>query len=251
MPEEEAAADERIRSFMATLKDHGDIHAMFDILPDIYFYIKDSECQFVLCNDATLKLFNLKKKSEIVGKTEYDFFPTRMADPIRHDDLEIMRTGVAIVKRTEVIVDENGQLTWVSTSKLPLYGRAENVLGLMGTTRVLSRTDMLPENYLQFAPVIEFIQSNYHQSIDVANLAAMSHLSVSQFRKRFRQLFNLAPQQFILKVRVQAACHLLSNSDESLATIAAKCGFCDQSYFTRQFSAFLDISPKKYRDTWS
>ena len=78
----------------------------------------------------------------------------------------------------------------------------------------------------------------------------MSGLSDSQFRRRFRQQFKLPPQQFVLKVRMQAACHLLSATDESLAEVALLCGFCDQSYFTRQFRAFFDLSPKRYREIW-
>ncbi|MEM9160473.1 MAG: AraC family transcriptional regulator, partial [Verrucomicrobiota bacterium] len=228
----------------------GNLEAMFDILPDIYFYVKDRECRWVLCNEASLRLLNLKSKDEIVGKTEYDFFPKKVADTIHQDDLDLIENNRSLINRTELIVDEIGHMLWVSTNKLPLYGHDGEVRGLMGTTRVLRRSDTLPDSFQQFAKAVEFIQKRYSEPIDVKELARMSGLSDSQFRRRFGQLFGAAPQQFVLKVRLQAACHLLSSSDESLSEIAQRCGFCDQSYFTRQFRGFFDISPKKYRDTW-
>jgi AraC-like DNA-binding protein len=246
-----AALDSRVTTFMSLLRDHGNIESMFDILPDIYFYVKDADCQFVLCNDATLQLFNLKRKSDIIGKTEYEFFPKKMADPIHKDDENVVRNNQKIVNRTELIVDDQGGLVWVSTNKIPIYGYLGEVLGLMGTTRVLRRQDMLPDTFRHFAPVIEYIQKNYHKPIEVSYLSELCCLSESQFRKRFRQLFSLPPHQFIIKVRIQAACHLLKTTNEGLCDIAIKTGFCDQSYFTRQFRSFLALSPKKYRDRWS
>lgn len=245
-----ASVDPRTEKFMAQLRDHGNVEIMFDILPDIYFYIKDKNYQFVLCNDATSRLFNLKKKSDVIGKTEFEFFPKKIADAIRHDDYRIMHHAESIVNRTEMIVNEFGNLIWVSTSKLPLLGHKGEVLGVMGTTRVLREAESLPEDYQPFATAINYIQENYHTVIDVTELANMCFLSNSQFRSRFRAVFTMPPQQFILKVRIQAACHLLSTTEKSLTDIAMHCGFCDQSYFTRQFRSSLDISPKKYRERW-
>jgi len=235
---------------MAQLRDHGNVETMFDILPDIYFYIKDTNYQFVLCNDATSRLFNLNKKSDVIGKTEFEFFPKKIADAIRHDDYRIIHHAESIVNRTELIVNELGSLIWVSTSKLPVYGHKSEVLGVMGTTRVLREAESLPEDYQPFGAAIKYIQENYHKVIDVTELADMCFLSNSQFRSRFRAVFTMPPQQFILKVRIQAACHLLSNSERNLTDVAMSCGFCDQSYFTRQFKSSLDISPKKYRERW-
>ncbi len=82
---------------MVQLRDHGNIETMFDILPDIYFYIKDKNYQFVLSNAATSRLFNLKKKSDVIGKTEYELFPKKIADAIRHDDFRVIYHAESIV----------------------------------------------------------------------------------------------------------------------------------------------------------
>ena len=134
--------EKHISRFLSGLRDRGSIEAMFDILPDIYFYIKDVNCRWVMCNKACLRLLNLRNHNEIYGATEYEFFPPKIAEMIRQDDCDVISNNRPIINRTELIVDETGHLTWVSTNKLPLIANDGTVAGLMGTTRVLTRSGL-------------------------------------------------------------------------------------------------------------
>ena len=223
---------------------------MFDLLPDIYFYVKDRNCRWVMCNQACLRLLNFRDQSEVYGATERDFYPPGIAEAIYNDDRDVIDNNRRIINRTELIVDETGHLTWVSTNKLPLVGKDGGVAGLMGTTRVLTRSDQLPEDYQQFREVIDYIQTHVGDRIDVKELANIAHLSDSHFRKRFKARFRLSPQEFILRTRLQAASKMLISSDTAVIDVALACGFNDQSYFTKQFSKFFEQSPKRYRATW-
>ncbi|MCP4316596.1 MAG: AraC family transcriptional regulator [Hyphomicrobiales bacterium] len=223
---------------------------MFDILPDIYFYIKDENCRWIMCNKASLRLLNFRDQTEVYGATEYDFFPPKIAETIHLDDRDVIDNRRRIINRTELIVDETGHLIWVSSNKLPLIAKDGNVAGLMGTTRILTRSDGLPEEYQQFRSVIDHIQANVDEKIDIKELAQISCLSNSQFRKRFRTHFRLSPQEFILRTRLQAASKILISTDRPIINVALSCGFGDQSYFTRQFSKFFEQSPIRYRATW-
>lgn len=78
----------------------------------------------------------------------------------------------------------------------------------------------------------------------------ISSLSDSQFRKRFRRLFRMSPQEFILKTRLQLAAKLLSTTNSPLIQVALKSGYCDQSYFTKRFHGFFGVTPKEYRRVW-
>ena len=95
--------------------------------------------------------------------------------------------------------------------------------------------------------VVNHVLANYSERIDVSTLAAMAHLSVSQFDCKFKRVFQITPQQFILRVRVDAASQALANSDQSVAGIALKAGFYDQSYFTKQFRVQTGMTPTAYR----
>lgn len=217
-------------------------------LADVYFYVKDVHSRWRECNSAALTLFNAAKKSDVLGKTDWDFYPERIAKEIIQDDRSVIESGRSIVNKLEVIVDETGRLLWVLTTKTPARDRGGRICGLMGLTRPVGTTDMLPEDYRQFSKVIDYIEGHYRASLEVSELARIACLSESQFRKRFVKLFKISPSKFINRIRVQTAAKLLLSGDAAIAEIALQCGFCDQSYFTRQFSNFFGLTPKKYRD---
>jgi len=239
-----------VSKFLSGLRGRGNVEEMFDLIPDIYFYIKDRNCRWIMCNTACLRLLNIRDQKEVYGATERDFFPPEIAEMIYLDDREVIDNNRRIINRTELIVDEMGHLIWVSTSKIPLAAKDGTITGLMGTTRVLTRSDRLPDEYQQFRPAIDHIQDNIGEKIDIRELARLSFLSDSHFRKRFRARFRLSPREFILRTRLQTASKMLITTDKPIITVALSCGFGDQSYFTRQFSRFFEQSPKRYRATW-
>ena len=160
----------------------------------------------------------------------------------------MIETGVPIINKLEVIVDQAGRLLWVLTTKTAARDKHGRICGLMGLTRAVDTTDMLPEGYRQFSKVITHVEERYKTSLEVSELARIACLSESQFRKRFVKMFKISPSKFVNRIRVQTAAKLLLSGDDPIAEIALQCGFCDQSYFTRQFSSFFGLTPKRYRD---
>lgn len=235
------------KEFFAELGDMAWAFDMFDSIPDIYFYVKDRNSRWIMCNEAAVRHLGFNYKDRGYGLTEHDFFPQAIADAIHADDRKVILYGEKIIAKTEIILDEFGLLTWVSTNKLPLFGKRGEIIGLMGATRVLRRYDDLPEAYQPFRRAIEYIQSNIDRSISIQMLSRESNLSISQFRKRFHLLFGIAPNEFILRTRLQRAARLLVNTDRALSRIALDCGFCDQSYFTKRFRDFFGVTPRRYR----
>ena len=239
-----------VRSFLLQLEEQPWFMSVFDNLPDVLFYIKDTNSRWITCNQASLRFLNFATVDEVMGAVEHDFFPKVIADAIHADDQEVIGNNRRIVNRTELIVDDTGLLTWVSTSKTPLHARDGGILGLAGTTQVLHRLDDLPSDYQPFRRVMAKIQEDIESGIVVSDLAMLMGLSESQFRKRFKSQFRLSPQEFILRARLQRAARLLSGSSLALSRVALKAGFCDQSYFTKQFRVFFGIPPKRYRQVW-
>ncbi len=221
---------------------------ILDHLADVYFYVKDVDSRWQECNSATLTLFNASRKSEVLGKTDWDFYPEEIAREIIQDDRSVIESGKPIVNKLEVIVNETGRLLWVLTTKTPARDARGRICGVMGLTRPVGTTDLLPEGYRQFSKVIAHVEERYRSSLEVSELARIACLSESQFRKRFVKLFKISPSKFINRIRVQTAAKLLLSSKEPISEIALQCGFCDQSYFTRQFSHFFGLTPKRYRD---
>ena len=60
----------------------------------------------------------------------------------------------------------------------------------------------------------------------------------------------MTPMQYVLRVRINASCQLLTSTGRSVAEIALACGFYDQSYFTKQFHKQLGQTPTEYRSRY-
>lgn len=88
---------------------------------------------------------------------------------------------------------------------------------------------------------------NFDQEINLSNLASELGISYSWLRKKFRQQFGLAPNQYIVKLRIQKARDLLTLSNKSVKEIAVACGFSSPYYFSRYFKKETGVSPQKFR----
>jgi transcriptional regulator GlxA family with amidase domain len=100
--------------------------------------------------------------------------------------------------------------------------------------------------YTEIQAVLEYVCDNFSQSIEIKELAALVHLSVSQFERRFRKVFQISPLKHIMNVRIRAAS-LRFTTNDTIAAIALDCGFYDHSHFTRNFRKIMGSSPKEYR----
>ena len=240
----------KVDNFFSKVENSSWLLNVFDGLPDTLFYIKDKKSRWITCNEASLRFLNFSSKEDVFGIIEADFFPQVLADTIRQDDINVIQNNQEITDRAELIIDKMAVPTWVVTNKKPLLDSSGDVIGLVGTTRLLHNLDSLSDEYQPFTEVMAYIQKNIGASIQLEELAKIMKLSISQFRKKFKLTFNLSPQEFILRTRLKRAARLLSETEQPLIKIAIQCGYCDQSYFTKQFSDFYGNTPKQYRKTW-
>ncbi|WP_252181301.1 AraC family transcriptional regulator [Azospirillum sp. B4] len=80
----------------------------------------------------------------------------------------------------------------------------------------------------------------------VSQAARRAGLSREGYSRRFKRLHGLAPQEFRLLDRLNAARCLL-RSGESIAAVAADTGFADQSHLGRCFRRAFGVTPGRYR----
>ena len=227
----------------------GGLESLFENLPNVSFWVKDLEGRFVMGNQQVVRMCGLREESELIGKTDFDFFPKHVAEHFRRDDLNVIHTKKKTVDRIEPISNDDGSLSWYTTNKVPVHGKDGKIIGVAGTTRHLNKGPG-PQPYMEFSAVMEFITKNYAQSIEIGQLAKIAALSVSQFERRFQRIFQESPSQFIIKVRINAACKELVNNHNLIGWVANASGFSDQSYFSKQFVKFMGITPRQYREKY-
>ena len=95
--------------------------------------------------------------------------------------------------------------------------------------------------------VKDYIDANLQQDLPLVKLAAIAQISPAYFARLFKQSEGITPHQYILKRRVTRAKTLLSYSPLSLAEIAIRVGFCDQSHLTRCFKRLVGVTPTQFR----
>jgi len=99
----------------------------------------------------------------------------------------------------------------------------------------------------QVASALNMIAQSYHADITVDRLAKACNMSLSYFRKVFRENLGVSPQQYIIRVRLSMAEHLLSTTDKKILAISEEVGFNSLSSFNRLFKKTYGISPRHFR----
>lgn len=95
--------------------------------------------------------------------------------------------------------------------------------------------------------VIEYLLSHFFEDIAIDQLVVMADMRKTMFFAKFKEVTSLSPNEFISRLRLQAAIYLLDYSDKSVTDIAFECGFHSLSYFNKQFKQFKSLSPREYR----
>lgn len=93
--------------------------------------------------------------------------------------------------------------------------------------------------------VKEYINNHINQDLRLDEVAAIAQLSSYHFLRLFRQSMGVTPHQYILQCRLNQAKYLLQHSNLSIAEIAARTGFCDQSHLTRYCKRIMGVTPKQ------
>jgi two-component system cell cycle sensor histidine kinase/response regulator CckA len=109
------------------------LRTLVDALPDVVF-TKDRNARFVTGNPAARTLMGFQHESELVGKTTADMFPPELAAHYQNDDASVL-AGETVVNREERSVRPDGGAVWYLTTKLPLYDREGEAIGLIGISR--------------------------------------------------------------------------------------------------------------------
>jgi AraC family transcriptional regulator len=92
-----------------------------------------------------------------------------------------------------------------------------------------------------------YISVHLQTRIEMANLARVAQCSRGRFQRAFRASFGCTPQQYVIRMRIQRAQHLMSMCTDSLREIAAECGFTDPSHFSHCFSSVVGERPSAWR----
>lgn len=219
---------------------------MFDHLPDVFFFVKDRESRLITGSRPLLARLGIASGDDRIGTKDEDFFPPHVARGFREDDERVFRTGEPVKNRLEVWYDEQHNLDWFLTTKVPLYGKNGQIIGLMGIIRRDADRASQREGS-EVAQVVDRLQQQPTRFGSTGELARECGMSVRTLHRKIKQSLGLTPHRLTLRIRIQKAAEALIKSKTSISEIALSHGFCDQSAFTQLFHKRTGMTPKQFR----
>jgi AraC-like DNA-binding protein len=95
---------------------------------------------------------------------------------------------------------------------------------------------------------VEYILRHITEDIDVQDLIDLYGKGKTCFYTRFKQAVGVTPNQFIHRLRMQIAMHLLKTTSRSITDIAFDCGYNSIHYFNKHFKQYREVSPREFRN---
>ena len=122
------------------------LRTLIDNLPD-YIYAKDKQGHFVLNNVAHAKSFGATPQ-ELLGKSDFDFFPPELAKQFYTDEQKIIETGTPVINQEQYKCnpgDKSGKKHWSVSTKVLWRDDQNAVLGTVGVTRNIHEMKLAQE----------------------------------------------------------------------------------------------------------
>ncbi|MDN5326768.1 MAG: hypothetical protein PWP41_1464 [Moorella sp. (in: firmicutes)] len=96
--------------------------------------------------------------------------------------------------------------------------------------------------------VVDYIQKNYSsENLSVKEIARASYISPAYLGQLFKKKMGYSLTEYINKVRIEQAKLLLSQTDQTIESVARQTGFKERSYFCKVFKKITGLSPNEYR----
>ncbi len=143
------------------------LRTVIDNLPDAV-YVKDNKLRKILLNKADMINTGGKEK-EVIGKTDYEVYPSETSLRTQQDDALVINTGNPILNKEELLINSDGRKCWLLTSKLPLYNNEGEITGLVGICRDITQNKKMIQELIESKEKAE--EMNRLKSIFLANMS--------------------------------------------------------------------------------
>lgn len=96
--------------------------------------------------------------------------------------------------------------------------------------------------------VVNYILKNLADDLSLARLAEVANYSPFHFQKIFTDVMGVSPKQYVIKTRLETACHfLIVQPNKPISDIAFCCGFSSPAVFSRAFRQYFNASAEYIR----
>ena len=143
------------------------LRQLIDHVP-LQIYFKDIESRFTMANQRMVDWMGLANSAELTGKHDRDFFETDHWKPADADEKRIMETGEAITDQLEHETWNEGNETWVITSKFPWKDRHGQVKGTFGVSSDVTKLVKAQREATDLAQQLQHKNEAYEEELLLA-----------------------------------------------------------------------------------
>ena len=164
-----------------------------------------------------------------------------------HDALSKHRLRSAVIRQVPALYRE----------VFETMGRAEDLPTVKGSLYLLCAlfyrlTDQTAEeesvgDAALLHKVFTYVENHIADSCNLSDLARELKYNESYLSRIFAKHVRTPYSEFVRAIRIDHACYLLRNTDESVYKISVKCGYTTQSSFNRSFKQITGVTPNQYR----
>ena len=110
-------------------------------------------------------------------------------------------------------------------------------------------------NYIMYQPnfnqkeFVNLMKNNIKSNLSLSELAQLSNMSASKFKRIFFEIFNETPIRWFRKQRIKESCHFLKESSKTIEEISDLMGYRNSSNFIKVFKSIYKITPNEYRES--
>tara|TARA_R110002050_G_scaffold24083_3_gene64278 strand:+ start:36032 stop:39154 length:3123 start_codon:yes stop_codon:yes gene_type:complete len=143
------------------------LQMLIDNVPD-YIYFKDKNSKYIRANKAIADFYKADV-NEIIGKSDLDYLPKKIAEKLHKQDLEIFENDVKVINKVEKLKNLDGKTIWLSTTKVPIKDDSSKIIGLVGISRDVTIVE-LTKKHFEMAKV-KAEEANRAKSLFLANMS--------------------------------------------------------------------------------
>jgi LacI family transcriptional regulator len=110
-------------------------------------------------------------------------------------------------------------------------------------------TDIMAVEDADVAQAIRLIREHACRGLHVTEVAKAVGLSCRALQQRFQRILQRSPKEEVMRVQIERAKMLLSQTDMNVELVSKRCGFAAFEYFVRAFRRETGATPRRYRKT--
>ncbi len=131
---------------------------LVNTIPDL-IWLKDTEGVYLSCNTMFERFFGAKEAA-IIGKTDYDFVDTELADFFREQDLKAIATGRPSNNEEQITFADDGHQAILYTTKTPMFDTDGKLIGILGIGRDISKRKQSEDQLLSLTQRLQLATSS-------------------------------------------------------------------------------------------